>query len=55
VRMFLIVGFGVGTKIKKGEQLWKRFEVVKDRRNQITHPRKPYDIILAAAYYGGAS
>ena len=53
--MFLTVRFEEVTKVDKGEQLWQRFEVVKDKQKQITHPRKSYDITLATAYYGGAS
>lgn len=47
--LFLVAKFGTGTKVNKGEQLWQSFEAVKDKRNQITHPRKSYDITLTLA------
>lgn len=45
--LFLVAKFGAGTKIDKGERLWQRFQAVKDKRDQITHPRKSYHITLS--------
>jgi len=38
--MFLIAKFGKGTTIDKGSAWWQKFEVSKDKRNKIVHPRK---------------
>jgi len=45
--LFLVAKFGPGTRVNKGERLWQRFQAVKDKRDQITHPRKSYDITLS--------
>jgi hypothetical protein len=38
--LFLIAKFGRGTRLNKGDRLWQRFQMVKQKRDQITHPRK---------------
>ena len=44
--MFLVAKFGTGTKLDKGGYLWQNFEAMKEKRNQITHPRKSSDMSL---------
>ena len=47
--LFLVAKFGMGTKLDKGGHLWQSFEAVREKRNQITHPRKSYDMSLILA------
>ncbi len=47
--LFLVAKFGMGTKLDKGGHLWQSFEAVREKRNQITHPRKSYDMLLTLA------
>jgi hypothetical protein len=42
--LFLIAKFGKGTKLDRGGTLWQNFQKVKEKRNQITHPRKTKEI-----------
>jgi hypothetical protein len=45
--LFLVAKFGAGTKLDKGGHLWQKFEAVREKRNQISHPRKSHDISLS--------
>ncbi len=47
--LFLVAKFGTGMKLHKGGQLWQRFQEVKDKRNQITHPRRSQEMALTLA------
>jgi hypothetical protein len=42
--LFLLAKFGKGAKVDKGRGLWQRFKAVKEKRDQITHPRKSSDV-----------
>jgi hypothetical protein len=45
--LFLIVKFGRKKKIDKGTHLWQRFEKIKSKRNDLSHPRRKKEIILS--------
>ena len=45
--LFLVAKFGTGTKLDKGGHLWQKFEAVREKRNQISHPRKSHDMSLS--------
>ncbi len=38
--MFLVAKFSETTKIDKGSSWWQRFEAIRDKRNDLVHPRK---------------
>lgn len=45
--LFLIARFGKGNKVDKGADPWQSFMKVKEKRNQITHPRKELELSFA--------
>lgn len=45
--LFLVAKFGTGTKLDKGGHLWQKFEAAKEKRNQISHPRRSHDMSLS--------
>jgi HEPN domain-containing protein len=44
--MFLLAKFSKKSSLDKGGAVWQRFEAVKTKRNQITHPRKSNDVTV---------
>lgn len=45
--LFLIAKFGQGIKLDRGGHLWQRFQDIKKKRDQITHPRKSSEIPIS--------
>lgn len=46
--LFLIAKSGRSKRIDKGTSLWQRFEKIKNKRNNLTHPRGDREIKLTA-------
>lgn len=43
---FLLAKFGKNNHLSKGDKLWQDFEILKDLRNDLMHPRKHSEIKL---------